>query len=271
MKTGLPAAPAGGSLRAASALIWGLAALGAVAIHATCAGVALEYMRADDPDEALGAPAIEIGVELTAPRLEPTDLPPGPNTDDSAASPPVVAQKEVIKESELPKATPTETDDPDRVVAPDSVKKPKEEDPNVAALPATPSTESVASEATAIPRSEDIREAPRSVTPAEGTGESAQRVRATWQKELAAHLHKHKRYPSDRSSQSAELIVRFELDRIGHVVSAHIVKGSGDASFDQAALAMMRRADPVPPPPPLIADEGLTFTLPVVFRVKKHK
>jgi periplasmic protein TonB len=62
--------------------------------------------------------------------------------------------------------------------------------------------------------------------------------------------------------------VRFALDRTGHVLSASIVRGSGDASFDEAALAMMRRADPVPPPPPRVADEGLTFTMPVIFRVK---
>jgi TonB family protein len=46
------------------------------------------------------------------------------------------------------------------------------------------------------------------------------------------------------------------------------VKGSGDPVFDKAALAMVHRSDPVPPPPPLVADEGLSFTLPVVFRVK---
>jgi hypothetical protein len=31
---------------------------------------------------------------------------------------------------------------------------------------------------------------------------------------------------------------------------------------------MVRRSDPVPQPPPLVADEGLSFTLPVIFRVK---
>jgi hypothetical protein len=31
---------------------------------------------------------------------------------------------------------------------------------------------------------------------------------------------------------------------------------------------MLRRADPVPPPPPLIADDGLNFTLPIVYRIK---
>jgi TonB family protein len=47
------------------------------------------------------------------------------------------------------------------------------------------------------------------------------------------------------------------------------VKGSGDASFDDAALDMLQRSDPVPPPPPVIADEGLTFSLPVIFHARK--
>jgi len=55
---------------------------------------------------------------------------------------------------------------------------------------------------------------------------------------------------------------------LGHVVAAEIRQGSGDPAFDQAALSMLRRADPVPPPPPLVADEGLNFTLPVVYRIK---
>jgi periplasmic protein TonB len=33
----------------------------------------------------------------------------------------------------------------------------------------------------------------------------------------------------------------------------------------------LRRADPVPAPPALVADEGLTFTLPVQFRSKDRK
>jgi TonB family protein len=52
------------------------------------------------------------------------------------------------------------------------------------------------------------------------------------------------------------------------VLSSSIVRGSGDPSFDQAALDMLKRSDPVPSPPPLVADEGLSFTLPVIFRVK---
>jgi TonB family protein len=95
-------------------------------------------------------------------------------------------------------------------------------------------------------------------------------MRATWQKELVAHLDKHKHYPAERSQKTAEILVSFELDRTGHVLSANIVKGSGDMAFDEAALAMVRKSDPVPMPPPLVADEGLNFTLPVIFRVKGH-
>ena len=128
----------------------------------------------------------------------------------------------------------------------------------------------VATEETAVPTVDGAQESPRSVAPSPGTGASAVRERVTWEKELAAHFNKYKRYPSERIMQNAEVIVSFVLDRVGHVVSTHIVKGSGDAVFDAAALAMMQRSDPVPPPPPLVADEGLTFTLPVIFHVKPH-
>jgi len=126
----------------------------------------------------------------------------------------------------------------------------------------------VAAEATATPSSEAIPEGPRSVAPAQGVGDSVQRMRMTWEKQLVAYLDRHKRYPPDRSQKSAEITVNFAIDRMGHVLSASIQKGSGDAAFDEEALAMVRRSDPVPQPPPLVADEGLSFTVPVIFRVK---
>jgi protein TonB len=248
--------------------LWVLAALGALALHIGGGALALSHLQTDDLDESLGAPAIEIGLELMSPRIEATDLPPGPDTDASVASPALSEQKAEVKETELPKDVPTETDDPDRVVAPNDSNKPKEDDPKIAAVQTSASTESVAAEATATPSSEAIQQGPRSVAPAQGTGESLRRMRATWQKELIAHLDKHKRYPAQRSQKSAEILVSFALDRMGHILSTSIIKGSGDAAFDEAALAMVRRSDPVPQPPPLVADEGLSFTLPVIFRVK---
>jgi protein TonB len=248
--------------------LWVFAALGALALHIGGVALAVAHLRTDDLDDSLGAPAIEIGLEMTSPHLEATDLPPGPDTDASVASPALAEQKAELKETELPKDMPTETENPDRVVTPDDSHKPKEDDPKIAAVQTSASQESVAAEATATPSTEEIPEGPRSVAPAQGTGQSAVRMRATWQKELIAHLDKHKRYPAERQQKSAEIVVSFELDRMGHVLSTSIVKGSGDTAFDEAALAMVRRSDPVPMPPPLVADEGLNFTLPVIFRVK---
>jgi protein TonB len=247
--------------------LWMFAAIGALALHAGGAALAFAHLKADDLDEAVGAPAIEIGLEMTSPRVQPTDLPAGPDTEASVASPAMAEQKAEVKETELPKDVPTESENPDRAVTPNDKDKPKEDDAKMAAVQTQASTESEAVEATAVPSSENIPQAMRSVAPAQGTGESAQRVRATWQKELMAHLDKHKRYPAN-SQRTAEIVISFALDRRGHVLSTSIVKGSGDTAFDEAALAMVRKSDPVPPPPPAVADEGLSFTLPVIFKIK---
>jgi protein TonB len=244
-----------------------VAGIVAIALHA--GGVGLAFVSREPEDEPdLGAPAIEIGIELAAPKLEPTDLPVGPDTEAAAPSPAMVEQKAVIEHTDLPKATPTETDDPDRVVSPNDTEKPKEQEPKVTTVPTQASTPSVAAEATASPTLQDAPEATHSIAPSVGTGESARREKATWQKELAAHFNKFKRYPAARKILRAEVVVSFVLDRLGHVIAKRVVKGSGDAAFDAAALDMLQRSDPVPPPPPLVADDGLTFSLPVIFQAK---
>lgn len=248
--------------------LWTFGAVCAVALHVGLAAFAVASFRSDESDDDLGAPALEIGLDLTSIKSETTDLPPGPDSEASAASPAVAAQKAEVTPADLPKDKPTDTDDPDRLVTENDKKQKDEKPPELAAVQAAASQESVASDATAAPAIDAAQEADRSAAPAQGTGESRRRIKLTWQKELSAHLNKHKRYPSDRSQQAAEIVVSFVLDRTGHVLSANIVKGSGDRSFDDAALAMLRRSDPVPAPPPLVADEGLTFTLPVIFRVK---
>jgi periplasmic protein TonB len=248
--------------------LWVLAAAGALALHLGGGALAIAHLQTDEPDDSVGVAAIEVGVELSSVHRETTDLQPGPDTDASAASPALAEQKAEVKETDLPKDVPTETEDPDRVVTPNESKKPIEEDAKLAAVQTQASTESAASEATATPSSDAIPEGQRSVSPAQGIGEVARRARVKWEKELVAHLDRHKRYPAERSQKSAEIVISFALDRTGHVLSSAIVKGSGDAAFDEAALAMVRRSDPVPQPPPLIADEGLNFTLPVIFRIK---
>jgi len=252
---------------------WALAALGAAAIHVVCIALANEYLRDDELEAELGAPAIEIGIELLAVRREPIDLPPGPDVEESVASPPALEQV-APEPATLPREVPIETDRPELAVALVETKKPKE-DESVPA-PASPAAAAITARATARPSSEIIKESSRSVTPTQGTSESPQRVRAIWQKELIAHFDQHKRYPDHYSLERATVLVNFVIDETGRVLSSRVVRGSGDASFDEAALAMIRRSNPVPKPPPvvvqdplLIVQEGLSFTMPVNFRVKR--
>jgi hypothetical protein len=144
--------------------LWIFAGLGALALHVGGGALAVAHLRANDLDESLGAPAIEIGLELMSPHLEAIDLPPGPDTDASVASPALAEQKAEVKETELPKEVSTEADDPDRVVTPNDSKKPKEEDSKIAAVQTSASTESIAAEATATPSSEAVQQGPRSLT-----------------------------------------------------------------------------------------------------------
>ena len=243
--------------------IWIPAAIGAVALHLACVGLVYANLPVEDADD-LGAPAFEVGLEPLSPRTEATELPPGPESDASAASPAQMEQKQNVEETALPQEKPTATEEPDRRIAETARQKLPEEQQKVAAVETNASAESAATEATAPAPIEAAREAPVATAPVQGTGASAQRLRVTWQKKLMAHLERFKRYPSASVPRSARIEVGFTLDRVGHVVSATIRQGSGDPGFDQAALAMLRRADPVPPPPPLVADEGLNFTLPVV-------
>jgi len=244
---------------------WSFAAAFALCGHLAFAVFAIGQMR-EEPDDDLGAPGIEVALDLASAQIPVSDLPPGPDSDASAASAAVAPQKTEVKETDRPQETPVEAENPDRLVAQEAPKVPEEEQPEVKAQSAKPSEESVAHEATAPPALPNAPEAPQSKTRDPGTGESLQRARVTWQRELLAHLSKYKRYPSERTHKSAQILVALDLDRAGHVVAASIVKSSGDAAFDKAAIAMIERANPVPAPPPAIADQGLTFSLPVIFR-----
>ena len=249
--------------------LWILAAIGALALHIGGAALAVAHLRTDDPDDSLGAPAIEIGLELTSSRVEPIDLAPGPDTDAAVAAPANAEQKAELKATELPKDVPSEAEDPDRVVTSNDSKEPKPDEPKLTAVQTSASLESAAVEATATPSVDDAPVG-RSQAPVQGVGKALQRMKASWFARLSAHFDKHKRNPPLQKFMDTRVVIDVTFDRLGHVVSSSIAESSGDAAYDKAALSMLRRSDPVPRPPPLVADEGLHFTLPVNFRVKSR-
>ncbi len=91
-----------------------------------------------------------------------------------------------------------------------------------------------------------------------------------WQSKLAAHIERFKRYPAEARSHGDQGIakVAFTIDHEGHLVSSRIVQSSGSAALDEETLAMLARAQPLPPPPSEVPDSELSFIVPVRFNIR---
>jgi periplasmic protein TonB len=245
-----------------------IAAAAALALHIGGAALAIAHLQTDEGDDSLGAQGIEIGLDLASARTEVADLPPGPDSDAAMASPALADQKAVEKETDLPKAMPTEAEDPDRVVTTTDSTKPKEDDPKVAAVQTSASQESAAQEATARQVFEDARESEKPTVVNQGLGKDKQRLTANWGRKISAYFELHKRYPADRK-KATKVKVSLVLNRRGNVVSVGVLESSGDPAFDEAALSMIRRSDPVPQPPAGLTDDQFSFNLDVNFTKPK--
>ena len=86
-----------------------------------------------------------------------------------------------------------------------------------------------------------------------------------WRGEVSARLQQAKRYPNTARLRGEQGVatVSFTVDRSGHVISAELVRSSGTPSLDAEAVALIHRAEPLPPLP---ADlPSVTLTVPISF------
>ncbi|GEM_PF-1743171 len=85
---------------------------------------------------------------------------------------------------------------------------------------------------------------------------------------VLAHLQRHKRYPSSaaRRRLSGVVTIRFSIDASGRLRGVSLRGSSGEQVLDEAALAMVRRADPFPKIPGGLGRNAMSFTVPVRFR-----
>lgn len=100
--------------------------------------------------------------------------------------------------------------------------------------------------------------APRASQAAAGAGVSP----ARWQSRVNAHLNRFKR----RAKAAGSVAVQFVIDDSGRVMSASVSQSSGNAELDAAAVDLVRRASPVPAPPPSIAQARMSLAVPIQFR-----
>ena len=249
--------------------LWMGAAAGALALHLGGVAIAIAHLRSDGLDDSLGANAIEIGL-LASPHVEQNDLPPGPDSDPSAASPQLNEQKAETRQSDLPKDKPQEAEEPDRIVTQNESTKPTEEEAKVAAVATAASTESVAQEATARQTlDEKAPEADKARAPNLGIGKDKGKIAADWGRQISAYFELHKRYPKVKRNKTATVKVHLTLNRLGNVVQVGVLESSGDVAFDDAAIDMIRRSDPVPRPPAELTDDTFSYSLNVNFNEKK--
>ena len=130
----------------------------------------------------------------------------------------------------------------------------------------SPRRASVDSAAGAAP----VAPAARAAAPLAGRDPArANALPASWQARLVAHLERHRRYPQAARASGRQGVVhlRFTIDRSGTVLGQQIARSSGAADLDAAAIAMVRRASPVPSLPD-DAPATVSLTVPVRFEVR---
>lgn len=248
---------------------WLVAATVALVLHLAVAIGALWTLTSEPTDDEIGAPAIELAMDMAAPKADESEAPPGPESAASAAAPDSAEAKPQTEAAQL-KQDLAEAENPELMTARETAQKPEEKPVEARPTPSQASTASIAAEETSAPRQEATPQAAVARAPVIGSGRSAQRERAVWQRRLVAHLDRQKRYPAAAGRREAQVEIRFVLDAGGHIKATEIARSSGVPAFDMAALDMMKRADPVPAPPDFMDENALAFTMPVIFKAERR-
>jgi protein TonB len=229
-----------------------------LAVHAVAIVIALRWPSS----QAIELPPAAMMVEL-APAPAPAPPPP-PKVVQPPQPPAPEEQLPMPPVAEAPKA---------EIAVPKPVKlKPKPQPPKPVKKVEPPKEEKPADDKPLdAPPSNAKPEKSASPQPAPPTPPS--NALPTWQGELLSHLSKFKRYPEDarRRGMQGTSRLRFVVDGEGRVLSYELAGGSGSASLDRATLEMIRRAQPLPKPPPeLLKNGSLEVVAPFVYSLDKR-
>jgi len=88
-----------------------------------------------------------------------------------------------------------------------------------------------------------------------------------WTLRVNQHIEVKKRYPpaSIARREQGRVEVAFTIDRQGRLVRSRIARSSGFAVLDNAALELVRQAQPFPPPPAGLSVPHINLSLPVNY------
>jgi protein TonB len=250
------------------------AALAVVAgVHAAGAYYLLGQPEEVD-DELEGVFVIELAPVTTTVQSM-ADVPvPGRESEDSVAVQAVKPQEQPVEQQseDLPplpelQEAPEELVLPERHAENEETPEPEAEEQPHQQEPVEASQAAVAARPVHV---EGAAPADKTAAPMAGTAQSDARTKAKWHRELVAHLGRFKRYPSTAVSrrETGEIVLKFVLDRAGRVAGTAVVRSSGSRDLDAAALDMVLRASPLPPPPHDVPGETIELQVPVRFQVK---
>ena len=99
-----------------------------------------------------------------------------------------------------------------------------------------------------------------------GGGDAA----AAWRGRVLAHLDRHKRYPPAARMMKREgrAQVNLTMDRGGRVLTVSLGRGAGFKAFDEEAVDVVKRAQPLPAPPPEVEGENIPMQVPIGFSLR---
>jgi len=209
-------------------LIYGLMAIGLV--------VTVNHVVATPP-------APSISVFDVQPPASPPEVPPAER----------VAPEQIEKEQAQP--TPPKVQAIDRSM------------PTIIPLPA-PQTVRTQSVPDPRPRQQEAAEA--TTTPAPPAPQVSNNAPDTWEGRILAQLNKHRRYPriAQARRQQGVPYIRFVIDREGMVLSVRLERSSGVAHLDREAVALPKRAQPLPKPPDDRPGDTIELVAPVEFLLR---
>lgn len=243
------------------------------AVHVGGAGLALMQWAEEEAEDAAGGMIVELAPQLAVAPVDSPDVAHGPLQHQSTQTP--EASRKVIEEvsKDMPQFEPSPAPDPE-VALPKQRPEEKEDPKKEEVKEPTPEQQTPQESATltmemAPPRVE-AQPATSSAPPAPGKAPNRARAQASWHKRLVDHLNRHKQYPDAARNNRAQgtVVVAFEVNRLGQIVASHVAKSSGSSALDHEALAVLKRASPLPAPPDLVAVAAVELTLPIHFRIK---
>jgi protein TonB len=87
-----------------------------------------------------------------------------------------------------------------------------------------------------------------------------------WRQKISGQLRAHLHFPRQACGKGGEAKVGFVIDRTGKLTSSKLLSSSGVRVLDEAALEIVKSAQPFPAAPSEVAERDLRFTVPLVFK-----